>query len=203
MEKETQGRVGGVRFDRLGWGWGFGFGVVYGKHQHFPVFFWKTLWDRDVTLECSHGMIFLSKLLWISSLGKRSVGRTLIPLWVFFFRVCPFSHPQGWAVGKKFMLAQGSTSLTQPNNAFLSFLCLCRDTPSLYMIQCKQSFSTPDWHWGSVSPLGPQTGVVGLLFDVACVYLGPQTSWCHSGSDLERVFLPGEGVKRSVLVDIS
>lgn len=47
VEEETQGRVGGVRFDRLGWG--FGFGVVYGKRQHFLVFFWKTFWDRGVT----------------------------------------------------------------------------------------------------------------------------------------------------------
>lgn len=54
-----------------------------------------------------------------------------------------------------------------------------------------------------VSQLGPQTGVVGLLFDAACVHLEPQTSWCHSGSDLDRAFLPGEGVERIVQDDIS
>lgn len=52
-----------------------------------------------------------------------------------------------------------------------------------------------------MSPLGPQTGVVGL-FDAAFVHLAPQTSWCHSGNDLEGAFMPGEGVKRSVQVDI-
>lgn len=68
-----------------------------------------------MSLKCSHGMILFSKLLWVSSLGKKSVGRPLMPLWVFFFRVCPFTHPQGvqgWAMGEKFMLAQGSTSMT-------------------------------------------------------------------------------------------
>lgn len=66
------------------------------------------LWDGDVTLRCSHGqefMIFFSKLLWVCSLGRKSVGRPLISLLVFFFRVCPFTRPQdrqGRAVGEKF-----------------------------------------------------------------------------------------------------
>lgn len=137
MEKETQGRVGRVRFDSLGLEMGFGFGVVCGKHQLFPTFFWKTLWGGDVTLGCSRGqefIIFLSKLLWVCSLGKKSVGRPSISLWVLFFRVCPFTHPQdmlGQAVGEKFMLARSSTKMTQPNNPFFPFLCLCTGTPSL------------------------------------------------------------------------
>lgn len=54
-----------------------------------------------------------------------------------------------------------------------------------------------------MSPLEPHSGVAGLLFDAACVHLGPQTSWCHSGSDLERGILPGEGVKRKIQADTS
>lgn len=130
--------------------------------------------------------------------------RPLISLWVFFFRVCSFTHPQGvqgWAVGEKFMLAQGSTSMTQPNNHFLSFLCLCRGTPSLHMIYCRVFLTSLPLGQTGVFPLWSQTRMVGLLFDAARVHLGPQTSWCHCGIDLKRVFLPGEGVKRSVQAD--
>lgn len=165
--------------------------MVCGKHQHFPLFFWKMLWDGDVTLQCSPGqefMILLSRLFWVSSLGKKCVCRPLISLWVFLFRICPFIHPQGvqgWALGEKFTLAQGSMSVTPPNNPFLSFPCLCRDTPSLHMIQCRVFHTSLALGQTGVSPLWSQTRVVGLLFDAARVHLEPQTSWCHSGSDLK------------------
>lgn len=104
------------------------------------------------------------------------------------------------------MLAQGSTRIPQLNNFLFISLPVQGHTITIcdtYM--CKQSFPTPVWHWEQtgVSPLEPHSGVAGLLFDAACVHLGPQTSWCHSGSDLERGILPGEGVKRKIQADTS